>query len=424
MEWWLVLIIMFGGLFLIFATGLPIAFCFAMFNLLGLLIFVGGEGAFYQLIYSIATSVTSFTLLPIPLFLLMGEVLWHSGAGSHAIDVLDKWLGRLPGRMSLLSVLAGVIFAAVSGSNIANTALLGSVLSEPMAEKGYKKPMILGPIMGSGALAMMIPPSALGVLCAAIGKISVGKLLIAIIMPGLLLAGLYAAYIIIRCRVQPDMAPAYQVARTPWREKIVAFLKYLLPLGVIIFLTVALLFFGIATPTESAAIGCLGSCVLGLIVGGTKWIKKSVESTFRVTVMCFMVISGAAAFSQILAHSGASQGLLNTVVNLNVSPIFVVILMQSILVILGGPMDEVSLMMISLPVYLPIIKTLGFDPVWFGVLILLNVEVALLSPPYGMVLFVMKGVGPKGTTMGDVFRSAWPFVALQCIALGLNAGFP
>ena len=424
MEWWVTLLFMFGGLFCLFATGLPIVFCFIVMNLLGMCIFVGATGAFSQIIVSFSTAITSFTFLPFPLFVLMGEVLWHSGAGTKAIDVLDKMLGRLPGRLSLISVIAGVIFAAVSGSNMANTALLGSVLAGPMAERGYKKPMILGPIMGSGALAMMIPPSALGVICAAIAMISVGKLLIGIILPGLILAFFYAVYIIGRCILQPDLAPNYELTRPPLSEMILAFLKYLVPLGVIIFLTVALLFFGIATPSESASLGCLASCVLGVIHGRFKWVKESVISTLKVTVMILIIIGSAATFSQLLAYSGGSRGLLEAVNSLGLSPISVIICMQVILILLGGPMEEVSLMMVSLPIYMPIVQSLGFDTTWFGVLVLLNVEVAILSPPFGIVLFVMKAVAPKGTTMGDVYRAAVPFMGIQMLTMAIVLAFP
>jgi len=284
--------------------------------------------------------------------------------------------------------------------------------------------MILGPIMGSGALAMMIPPSTLGVICAAIAMISVGKLLIGIVLPGLILAFFYIIYIIVRCILQPDLAPVYEITKPSLSERVLDFLKYLAPLGVIIFLTVALLFFGIATPSESASVGCLASCVLGVIHGRFKWVKQSIISTLRVTVMALIIIASAAMFSQLLAYSGASRGMLEVVKGFGLSPILIIIVMQLILVILGGPMEEVSLMMVSLPIYMPIVQSLGFDPIWFGVLVLLNVEVAIVSPPFGIVLFVMKGVAPKGTTMMDIYRSSLPFMGMQLLTMALVLAFP
>jgi tripartite ATP-independent transporter DctM subunit len=278
--------------------------------------------------------------------------------------------------------------------------------------------------MGSGALAMMIPPSALGVLLCAIGRISVGKFLFAIIVPGVILAVLYALYIVIRCFLDPTLAPTYELDSTTYSEKIILSLKYLLPLGIIIFLTISLIFFGISTPSEAASIGCLAACILGVIIGGIGWVKEAILSTLRVTAMAGVIVMGAGAFSQILAFSGASRGMLETVINLPVPPILIIAFMQFMLIILGGPMDEISLMMISIPVYLPIVNALGFDPIWFAVMILLNVEIALLSPPFGMVLFVMKGVSMEGITMGDIFRSAIPFLILQTITLALVLFFP
>ena len=198
----------------------------------------------------------------------------------------------------------------------------------------------------------------------------------------------------------------------------------MLPLAIIIFLTVALIFIGISTPSEAAAIGCLASCILGIIVGGVKWLPKAIKSSLRVAVMAFIIMSQAAAYSQILAYSGASRGLIEFVASLQIPPILIIICMQIALIILGGPMEEITIMMIGLPILMPIVQALGYDPVWFGVLILINVEIALLSPPFGMVLFVMKGVSTKDTTIGDVFRSALPFMVLQMIAMAIIIAFP
>ncbi|MFC1902567.1 TRAP transporter large permease subunit [Chloroflexota bacterium] len=215
MEWWLVLIIIFGFLIGAMVTGLPVAFCFILLNFIGVYIFWGGEIGLSQLILSIFSSLAKFTLLPVPMFLLMGEVMFHSGMGLNMIDVLDKWLGRLPGRLGLLAVGAATMFSTMSGSTMATTAMLGTLLTPEMEKRGYKKPMSIGPVMGSGGLAMLIPPSGLAVLLAAVAEISIGRLLIAGIIPGLLIAFFYASYVIIRCRFQPSIAPAYEVPHFP-----------------------------------------------------------------------------------------------------------------------------------------------------------------------------------------------------------------
>ena len=213
MEWPLVLLLIFGGLIVLMITGMPIAFCFMLINIIGMYAFFGGMLGLEQLVTTIYSSLTTFILLPIPLFILMGEVMFHSGIAPKLIETLDKWMGRIPGRLSLLAVAVGTVLSTLTGTSLASVAMLGSVLVPEMEKHGYRKSMSLGPILGSGGLAMMIPPSALAVLCGAIAELSIGKLLIAIICPGLLIAFIYALYIIIRCVLQPSIAPSYEVKR-------------------------------------------------------------------------------------------------------------------------------------------------------------------------------------------------------------------
>lgn len=426
MEWQLVLLFIFGGLVILMATAMPVAICFMFINMVGMFVFFGGAAGLEQLIVSIYTSLTTFLLLPVALFILMGEVMFHSGIAPLLIETVDKWLGRLPGRLGLLAVSAGTTLSTLTGTSLASTAMLGSVLVPEMERQGYKKPMSLGPILGSGGLAMMIPPSALAVLCGAIGEISIGRILIAIIIPGLLMAILYAAYIIIRCWLQPSIAPAYEVSPTPLSEKLVATVKHILPLGFIVFLVIGVIFLGVATPSEAAATGAIGTCILALVYGrlNLEVLKKTTASTLSITGMLFLIIAGARAFSQILSYSGASRGLGELATGLPVAPIAIVIAMQVIILFLGGFMDVVAIMMITLPTFVPVILTLGFDPVWFAVIFLLNIEMAGTSPPFGLGLFVMKGVAPPDTTMGDIYRAALPFLGCDLIAMVFIIAFP
>ncbi|GAG30435.1 unnamed protein product, partial [marine sediment metagenome] len=246
------------GLFLLMATGIPVAFCFLLLDVVGMFFFWGGAQGLMQLINQIFASLTTFAFMPLPLFVIMGEVMFRSGIAPQMMDALDKWLGRLPGRLSLLAVGGGTIFATLSGTAFASVAMLGSTLVPEMEKRGYKKPMSLGPILGSSGLAIMIPPTALGVLLGAIAQVSIGKLLMAIIMPGLMMATLFAAYIIGRCWLQPSIAPAYRVPPTPISEKLIDTVRYVLPLVSILFLVIGLIFAGIATPSEAAATGAAG----------------------------------------------------------------------------------------------------------------------------------------------------------------------
>lgn len=426
MEWYTVLLLIFSSLLLLMATGMPIAFCFMLINVVGVYTFFGGAPGLEQLIDSIYSSLTSFALLPVPLFILMGELMFHSGIAITVLDVLDKWFGRLPGRLGLLAVSAGTVFATLTGSSIAGTAVLGSALVPAMERRGYKKPMSLGPILGSGGLAVMIPPSAMAVLVGAISEISVGGILVAIIFPGLLMAALYAGYIIVRCLLQPDLAPAYEVRAVPLLEKLEGTVRYVLPLGIVVFLVVGVIILGVATPSEAAATGTLGTFLIVWLYGRMTWkvIQDSIEETLKITGMIYLIVAGAAAFSQVLAFSGATHGLAGVITEASLPPLGVVILMQVIVLIMGSFMSIIAVMMITLPLFVPMITSFGFDPIWFAALFLINVEMATTTPPFGLNLYVMKGVAPKNTTMGDITLAAVPFLVCDAVAMGLIMAFP
>lgn len=417
---------MVGILLVLMTMGVPVAWSFLFVSIVGAIIWWGGEKGLDQLILSIKDSVCSFTFLPIPLFVLMGEIMFQSGIGFSMIDTLDKWMGRMPGRLGLLAVSAGTVFSVMSGNTMSSTALLGSTLTPDMESRGYKKPMSLGPILGSGGLAMMIPPSSLAVFVAAIGNASIAKTLIGIIIPGLLMAFLYAGYIIIRCWLQPSIAPSYDVTPTSLRDKLVSTVRYVLPLGFIIFAVLGVIFMGIATPTEAAATGALSCYILAVANGKLNWqvLKKSTASTLEITVMIFMIIVAAKAFAGLLTFSGATKGLVQVSLGLPLPPIVLIILIQIVLILVGMVMSVMAVLMVAIPMFMPVITAMGFDPVWFLVILLLNVEMATTSPPYGLSLFVMKNVAPIGTKMGDIYRAGLPFLGCDAIVMALLIAFP
>lgn len=426
MPWELLLALIIGAFLVLLLLGVPVAFAFLFVNLVSAYLLWGGAVGLKQLVLSIFSSVTLFSLLPVPMFLLMGELMFRSNVGQNMIDAVDKWLGRLPGRLSLVAVAGGTIFATLSGSSMASTAMLGQVLIPEMERRGYKKPMSVGPILGSGGLAIMIPPSALGVLLASMGQFPVGRFLVAIIIPGMLMAGLYSLYIVLRCWLQPSLAPSYEVGRITWREKVVTAAKYILPLGSILFLVIGLMALGVATPTESAALGALGTLILAWVYRGLNWktFIASISGTVSVTAMVLMILTGSTAFSQILAFSGATRGLVDTVSNLPVPPLVVVLMMQLIILLMGSFMEPLSIILVTLPIFLPIIKALGLNPMWFGAIMLINLEMATTTPPFGLGLFVMKGVAPPGTTMGQIYNAALPFLLCDAVAIALLFAFP
>jgi tripartite ATP-independent transporter DctM subunit len=426
MEWYWPLTIIFGVFVVLMAIGVPIAFAFLAINVVCCYIFWSGPAGLSQLVLSISSSVTHFTIVSVPLFVLMGEVMFRSGIATKMLDVLDSWFGRLPGRLALMSVAGGTVFAALTGSGSAATAMLGKLLVPDMEKRGYHKAMTLGPIMGAGGLAIMIPPSALGVLLAALGQFSVGDFLVAIIVPGLMMSVVYAAYIIVRCSFQTHLAPAYHVDPVPWAKRLQQTILYIFPLFFLMFLVVGLIFLGVATPTESAALGALGTFLLAAMYGGLsrRMIRESLFSSMRITVMLLMIITGSTAFSQILAFTGATSGLADLATSADVPPMVVIIIMQLVLIVMGMFMEPLSIMMLTVPIYFPVIEAFGYNPVWFGAIMLLNMEMATISPPFGLNLFVMRGVAPKGVTMGDVYAASIPFLLLDLVVMGLLLAFP
>jgi tripartite ATP-independent transporter DctM subunit len=425
-EWEFLLIIIFGVLVSLMATGMPIAFSFMIINVVGVYVFFGGAAGLEQMILSMSTSLTTFVLLPVALFILMGELLVHSNVAVDVMDALDKLMGRLPGRLSLLAVATGTVIAALTGSSMSSTAMLGQILVPEMENRGYKKVMTVGPIMASGGLAIMIPPSSLAILLCVIGEISIGKILVVIPFAGLYLAALLATYIIIRCKLQPDLAPMFEVEKMSFSARISGAVKYVLPVGFIIFLVVGLIFVGVADPSESAATGTIGMVIVVLCYKRLNWavVKKSIRGTIMITGMVFLIIAGATTFGQVLAFSGATSGLSEFAVNLPLPPVLIMVAMQIIILIMGCFMEVVSIMMITLPIFIPVINKLGFDPVWFGAITLLNIECAFITPPFGMNLFVMKGVAPPDTTMEDIYWAAAPMVAINCLTMALMIAFP
>ncbi|MFC1861487.1 TRAP transporter large permease subunit [Chloroflexota bacterium] len=426
MEWWLILLTIVGSLLVLMFLGLPVAFCFILINIIGVSIFWGTDIGLRQLVISMFQSVIRFNLLPIPLFVLMGELLFQSRLAPLMLDALDSWLGRLPGRLGLLAIAGGTLFGALCGQSMATNAMLGEVLVPEMENRGYKKPMSLGPILGSGGLATMIPPSTLAVFLASLTGTSVGGLLLAGIAPGLVMAALYAAYTIIRCYLQPSLAPSYEVILPPLSTKVSLTAKNVLPVAIIILAVTGVIFLGVATPTEAAATGCLATFILVAAYGRLNWqvLKPCCFGTVTVTGMLLFIMAGSVAFSQIIAYSGASRELAQFAVNFPLPTIGLVAIMIVLLIILGMFMGVVSMVMITMPIFVPVVQSLGIDVLWFSVLVLLTMEMGSTSPPFGLSLFVMKGVAPRDTTMGDVYRAALPYLFCDAIVMVLMIVFP
>jgi tripartite ATP-independent transporter DctM subunit len=424
-AWYEILLVLLGTLVLLMALGLPVVFAFFATNLVGAYVFMGGENGIMQLVRNAVDSVQSFALLPIPLFILMGEIMFYTGVAARAIDAVDRLIARVPGRLSLVAITGGTIFASLSGSSIANTAMLGSTLLPEMYRRGYQPSIAIGPIVAVGGIAILIPPSALAVLLGSIAQIPIGALLIASIVPGLILAGLFFLYVILRCRLDPSLAPAYDVKSLSWRERLLPFAKYVLPLSAIFVVVVGSIIGGIATPTESAALGAAAALIAAAAYRRLSWknFVVSIRQTLRFTVMTLFIICGSITFSQIMAFSQASNGLSAAVLGVGLAPLELLAGMLLILLFLGCFMDQVSMMMITIPLFMPLAQQAGFDTVWFGVLVLMCLEISLATPPFGLLLFVAKGASPE-STMGEIVRSTAPFIALALAVVVLLIAFP
>ena len=426
MEWYAALALLLGTIVALMAIGMPVALAFLAANILGAWIFMGGERGVGQLLNNGLGALTSYALVPIPLFLLMGEIVFHTGLGGRMFTAIDRLLGRLPGRLSYVTVLGGTGFSTLSGSSMGSTALLGSLMVPEMNRRGYKRHMSIGPILGTGGLAIIIPPSALAVLLATLAQIDVAALLIAGVIPGLLLAAFYIGTIALQTRLDPDAAPAYDVAPLSALARLGLLLREVVPMVGVMVVIVVLMIAGIVTPSEAAAFGALGVLVLALLYRRLtlEAVRRSLEGALRVTLMAYLIVFGSATFSQLLAFSGASRGLIEWATGFELAPLAMLVVMFATLLLLGMFMEQISMMLLTVPIFFPLAQTLGFDPIWFGLIMLLALEISFTTPPFGLLLFVMKGVSPPDTTMRHIYLAALPFIGCSLALVVLLVAFP
>lgn len=475
MEWYFAMLLLLGTVCGFLFLGMPVAFAFMAANILGTAVFIGGLltfGGWELASLSLQTmpmefhEAVNYSLTTIALFLLMGEILLETGVAFKAIGAIERMITRVPGRLSIVAILGGTVFSSLSGSTVANTAILGRVLLPDMIRRGYKPEIAMGPIMAVGGIAMLIPPSSLAVLLASLAQQSVATLLVAGIVPGVLMALAFFAYVLIRCTLNPDLAPAYAVDDSAmdrpitlsWNRRgqtvrswtyagrwtrlanrILPFLFYITPLMSIFVVVVGSIFFKFASPTEAAAMGCLAALaacsffklfnskitITGIEGADFGWheLATALMETVKINTMIIFIIAGSLVFTQALAISGATQGMLEMMVALDMSKLGVVLMMMLILLFLGAFMDQVSMLLLTLPFFLLGSSSLqavyGIDPIWLMVLILIAMEIGLLTPPFGLLLYVMKGVAPDNIAISQIIRSATPFILIEIAVLAL-----
>ena len=426
MSWQLASLLLLGGSTVLLFIGMPVAFSFMAINIVGAILFLGGDAGLNQMLRNSAAAVINFSLTPIPLFVLMGEILFHTGLALKVIDGIERLVRQVPGRLAVVAVVAGTVFSAISGSTIATTAMLGSLMLPVMLSRGYHPVMATGPIMAIGAVDMLIPPSALTVLLGSLSGISISKLLIGGVVPGLMLSVAFVAYIIVRARANPALAPATVIAKTSGWARYELLVLYVLPLVSIFVVVIGAMSGGIATPTESAALGALATMALAMAYRTLSFdaLLKSLRGTVWISAMILFIILGATTFSQILSFSGATEGIVSSILGGGLTPFAILAGMMLLLIFLGIFVDQVSMMLITLPVFMPIVQRLGIDLIWFGVLYLICMQLGLLLPPHGLLLMTMKGVAPKEVTMAHIFRAVVPYVAMSLVLLVIIIVFP
>lgn len=412
MDWVLTLLGFFALLFTLMLLRVPIAISFLAANLAMMSYLVGFERGGATLTGSMYSAVSTFVLTPVPLFILMGELLFKSGVAMRLLEVLNNVLGRLPGRLSVLAVLGGTVFGVLSGSSLANTSMLGRTLVPEMHKRGYSTKMSVGSVTAGGGMAALLPPSALMVLIGGVGGISIGGLLLGGVVPGLILAIIFIGYIIISCARNPSLAPYYETEVWSWPERIRLVSLHILPLLVIIGSVLGLILWGIATPTESAAVGVAGVVVLILAHRALtpSVLRKALTGTVMINGMLLLIVASASGYSQLLAYSGATRAMVAAMTGLAVPGLALVALFLLGALILGMFMDSIAIMMVLIPLTVPTVVELGYNPVWYGILFLICLDIGGLTPPVGLLLFVMKGVVPPDITMPQIMASVWPFV--------------
>ncbi len=457
MEWYWILLALFGSILFLMFVGLPVGIAFIAVNTVAAFFIFGRFGDFDTRVQSAIGqhvdnafgNMAIFAIVPIPMFLLMGELFFHTGLANRMFNAVEKLMGRVPARLSYVTVAGGTAFATLSGSSMGSTALLGTLMVPEMTERGYKKSMSIGPILGTGGLAMLIPPSALAVLLGTLAEIDIGKLLIAGVVPGLLLAVFYAILIFILATLDPTAAPSYDVETVKVSRRIQLFLADVLPMISIIGFVIGLIMGGVATPSEAAAYGSVGVILLavaylfavpllrgdlrramafGPLFAVAMW--KSMWGAGRVTVIALMILFGSSLFSNVLAASGASAALIAWVAGFAVSPYVMLLMMFGILLLLGMFMDQLAMMLLTVPIFFPIVQGLDFGLapdmklIWFAVIMLLAMEISFTTPPFGLLLFVMQGVAPPGTRFSEICLAALPFMGCALLLTMLIVIFP
>lgn len=410
------------ALFALLLAGLPIGITLLLCGFIGYSMVTSFDSAFIYLGSHTYSSISKFVFTPIPLFVLMGEILSVSGIGAGMFEAATKWFGRFRGGLSVASILACAVFAAMCGLSMAGAATIGIVAIPEMVKRGYDKGLATGSVTCAGTLGILIPPSLPFIMYGVVAEQSIGQLFIAGIVPGALLTILFSVYVFLRAWRQPHVAPG--ISGITWKERFIS-LKKLWAAIVLIVAVLGSIYFGIATPTEAAGIGAFGALVIALIYRSIN-LKGFVQISFRtVRVVGFVMvlIVGAMLFSYYLTITGVTQSIGAWMASLAVSPFIIFGGMCVILIILGMFLDSTAIILITTPIFLPIVTDLGFSPIWYGVILIMNIEIAFVTPPVGINLYVVSSIAPD-IPLSTILRGSLPFLLLAILGIILVMVFP
>lgn len=426
MEIWFIGTLIFVSLLLALFLGLPVAFSCGGIATAACL-FVWGPRGLYSIVTTAYGEMTIFIFLAVPLFILMAEVIHVSGIAKQLFELMYYWMGSLRGGLAMGTVFICAVFAAMVGVSTASTASMGVVTVPPMLTRGYDNRLIAGVVAAGGALGILIPPSVLMIVLGSVVHLSVGKLFLGGVFPGILLALFFIVYIAVISFLRPNYAPAISAEkRVSWRKKLML-LKNLFAPGMLIVGVLGGIYLGICTPTEAAGIGALGAIIISAGMKKLKWnnLDAALKHTLLLTCMVLWITIGAVSLTKILQVTDIINVVQNMVLGWEFNRWIILVGMQIIFFILGMFLDPVGIIMITAPIFFPIVESLGFDPLWFGVLFIINMEMAYITPPFGFNLFVLRGiVQGTGISMRDIYWGIIPFVVCQMICLALMMIFP
>ncbi len=404
--------------------GVDIFIALGVAGSLGIVLFRGPD-ALALALTSFFGQITTFELLALPLFVLMGHVLGKSPIGGDLFNVATRWLSWLPGGLAIASIGACTVFGAVSGVSVAGVAAIGSMAVPEMLKRGYSTKIAAGSVVTAGALAMLIPPSVPFIIYSAITGESVAKLFIGGIVPGLVLAAMLSTYVFIRVLISPELAPHSAELKFSWRERWTSLAK-VWHTGILIFLVLGSIYLGVATPTEASALGAIGAFLIaGLVYGQMNFqrIVQIIRESMMISVAILLIMGCAKIFGDYLNMVRVPEQVTNFFMGLNMPNLVMVLIIQAILILGGMFVDAGSLMVITTPILLPLIKAMGYDPLWYGIVLVINLELAVVTPPVGLNLYTLRSCCPV-LTLEEIIKSSLPFLIIQLICLIIFSVYP